>query len=469
MFSRKAISLSDWSLRSRLVVWTLLLEVLLLGAGGYFWYQDQKVRLHADLDAELQLFADGLSWRLTELPAPDGCSILDPTTHHRQIVKALSLYAPDGSLLCTTGDSPEANINVDMAESTELPVFKTVMSSSQEPLRTIIYPIEIDGQQHRLVAVRSLAPTAQVLQSLLRHSLSWLAVLLIATGVAQWLLLKRQFAPLSEITSLAHRSSGKNFGGRLKPSHLSLEITELEEAFNDMLDRLEQSVVRTMQFTAIASHELRTPLTILRGEIEIALRRSGLDEEMEALLTSNLEEISRMSRIIEDLLLLSKSDVGEMPLRMESLELNELLTELFGQAAVLGEEKDIAVSFYPFPEQIFLQGDSLRLRQLFLNLLSNAIKYTPAGGSVKMTLLRQESDVLVTVSDSGIGITPEHLPHIFERFYRVDKIKNQGDGGSGLGLSIVKWVVDAHGGEITVNSLKGKGTKFTVKLPLPSH
>jgi len=300
------------------------------------------------------------------------------------------------------------------------------------------------------------------------QAVGWIVALLAILGGVQWFLVGRQFSSVARVTAFARRISGENFGERLNFSTYPSATMELEKSFNDMLDRLEQSVIRTMQFSAVASHELRTPLTILRGEIEIAMRRTDLDEEMQALLVSNLEEISRMSRIIEDLLLLSKSDIGEMPLRMESFELNELLTDLFGQAAVLGEEKDIAVRFYPSPEQISFKGDSLRLRQLFLNLLSNSIKYTPGGGSVDMTLCEQAGHVLISIKDTGIGIKSEDLPHIFERFYRVNKVQNRGDGGSGLGLSIAKWVVDAHGGEVKVNSVFGEGTEFIVKLPLPS-
>jgi heavy metal sensor kinase len=459
--------LPDQSLRSRLVVWTLLLEVLILGAGGFFWYREQDLRLHADLDAELQGFAEELSWRLTEQPDADPCAMLGSVSRLRQGAPALGLYAADGALLCSAGAYPAAGSDAKaMPDSAKAPHFTTVSSASQELLRIISVPVAGEGRQYRLEVIRSLQPLEDRLRLLLVRSLAWLAGLLAVSGAAQWLLLKRLLAPLAEVAALARRSGAKHLAERLRLAHPTSEMTELEEAFNDMLDRLEQSVSRTMHFTAIASHELRTPLTILRGEIEIALRRSGLDEEMQALLSSNLEEISRMSRIIEDLLLLSKSDVGEMPLRREALELNELLTDLFGQAAVLGEEKDIAVSFYPSPEQIFFQGDGLRLRQLFLNLLSNAIHYTPGGGSVKMTLQRQGNQVLISVSDSGIGIAPEHLPHIFERFYRVDKVRNQGDGGSGLGLSIAQWVAEAHGGEITAKSLLGKGTEFIVTLPL---
>lgn len=315
---------------------------------------------------------------------------------------------------------------------------------------------------YHLLGTRSPVPFGELLPLLLLQSLG---LMLVLAGV-QWFLLGRYLAPLTQVATVARQISGATFGERVQISGLSSDMRELKEAFNDMLDRIEQSVIRTMQFSAVASHELRTPLTVLRGEIEIALRRHDLDEEMQALLASNLEEISRMSRIIQDLLLLSKSDIGEIPLRLEPLEMNELLTDLFGQAAVLGEEKDITVSFYPSPEQVFFQGDGLRLRQLFLNLLSNAIKYTTAGGTVCMTLCQEVDHVLVSVKDNGIGIRSEHLSHIFERFYRVDKVQNQGDGGSGLGLSIAEWVVEAHGGEIKVNSNYGEGTEFIVQLPL---
>lgn len=288
-------------------------------------------------------------------------------------------------------------------------------------------------------------------------------LLCLALVAVQSVLLKTLAVPLQP---LAAQIESLRFNQRLDPAELPDATHALVDAFNATLERLEKTANRTMQFSAVVSHELRTPLTVLRGEIEIALRRRDLDEEMQALLVSNLEEITRMSRIIEDLLLLSKSDIGEMPLRLESLELNSLLTELFSQAAVLGESKDIAVRYFPAAGQVPFHGDNLRLRQLFLNLLTNAIKYTPAGGEVEMTLVKEGGDALVSVKDTGIGIAEEHLPHIFERFYRVDKLKNQDDGGSGLGLSIVEWIVDAHGGEIKVNSVPGKGTEFIVKLPL---
>lgn len=453
--------MSDCSLRARLVLWTLLCGVLIFGAGGVFWYKGQQDRLQAAFDVGLQQYSEQLAWTLAErvafVPAVE-CAIPASATSLGGGAQGLAFYSPDDRLICTVGDYPEEGSLPDDGSP-----FATVVSAL-EPLRIFSLPVKDDT---RLRVARSLRPLEDELQALRLRIATWLALSLAVLGAAQWFYLGRQIAPLRQLAGRFRETCGANMGARLKIAGASPEIMELQDSFNDMLDRMEQSVVRTMQFSAVASHELRTPLTILRGEIEIALRRSDLDEEMQALFASNLEEIARMSRIIEDLLLLSKSDIGEMPLRSEALELNELLIELFGQAAVLGEEKDINVSFYPAEEQIEFIGDSLRLRQLFLNLLSNAIKYTPGGGAVKMTLHQQGNDALVSISDTGIGIAPEHLPHIFERFYRVDKVKNSGDGGSGLGLSIVEWVAEAHGGTISVSSELGKGSEFVVRLPLP--
>lgn len=458
--------MSDCSLRSRLVLWTLLCTALIFGAGGFFWYKGQEARLQAAFDAELQQYSEQLASGLAERPASTStgeCAISGSEALSIGSARGLALLSSDGRLICSVGDYPQEMI--DSVSSAGAYGFGRVVSAAAEPLRTFVVSVTDDT---RLQVVRSQLPLEIELQKQQMQIYLWLILSLTILGGVQWLLLGRQFAPLERMAETLQKTGGSNMGDRLKVTGGSRELMALQESFNGMLDRLEQSVIRTMQFSAVASHELRTPLTILRGEIEIALRRSDLDEEMQALFVSNLEEIGRMSRIIEDLLLLSKSDVGEMPLRLDSLELNELLTDLFGQAAVLGEEKDINVSFYPAAEQIAFSGDSLRLRQLFLNLLSNAIKYTPGGGAVKMTLRQEGNEALVSISDTGIGIAAEHLPHIFERFYRVDKVKNSGDGGSGLGLSIAEWVVEAHGGKISATSEFGKGTEFIVRLPLPT-
>ncbi len=246
------------------------------------------------------------------------------------------------------------------------------------------------------------------------------------------------------------------------------EIIKLARSYNNMMARHADNLLRARQFSADVTHELRTPLTILRGETELALRNGRDKKQLRAVLESNLEEISRMSYLIEDLLLLSKSDLGEIPLKMEPLSLVEFIIELHHQAQLLATTKNIKVDLHCPDEQIILSADSLRLRQVFLNLLTNAIKYTPENGSITIGLLLNENNVEITITDTGIGIDDENLDVIFDRFYRVNKTNNRNDGGSGLGLAIVKWIVNAHAGSITVSSIPGQGSKFTVILPLPS-
>ena len=245
-----------------------------------------------------------------------------------------------------------------------------------------------------------------------------------------------------------------------------LEVTKLAHSYNRMMARCASDLRSARQFSANVTHELRTPLTILRGETELALRGSRDQKELRTVLESNLEEASRMSHLIEDLLLLSKSDLGEIPLKMEPLPLVELIIELHHQGQLLATNINITLDLLCPDKKISLDADSLRLRQVFLNLLSNAIKYTPEGGSVAIELALNDNDVAITISDTGIGIDSENLDVIFDRFYRVDKTGNRNDGGSGLGLAISKWIVDAHAGSITVNSIIGQGSKFTVTLPL---
>lgn len=281
-----------------------------------------------------------------------------------------------------------------------------------------------------------------------------------------WLYLDRLFKSLSQL--------GTTFDGinidslsqrREEPSNLH-ELQLLNAQHNAMLKRLEEAVRRVRQFSGDASHELRTPLTILRGETEVALHWAKTTKDYRDALQSNMEEIDRMGRILEDLLTLSKSETGELPLSIRSLSLSDLLQELYLQGRALAEAKEITVNLhYQADGEIAVEGDDLRLRQLFLNLLSNAIRYTHEKGAVDIEVCRNENQAIISISDNGIGIAEEHLPHIFDRFYRTDEARNRSHGGTGLGLAIVKGITEAHDGKIEVFSTPGKGSKFQVSLP----
>ncbi|MCK4503584.1 MAG: hypothetical protein KAU22_11160 [Desulfuromonadales bacterium] len=262
-----------------------------------------------------------------------------------------------------------------------------------------------------------------------------------------------------------------NIDAEILPEKLSVtaaanqEIQILVASCNKLMTRRANDLRRARQFAADVTHELRTPLTILRGETELALRSGRNVEQLREVLESNLEEISRMTYLIEDLLLLSKSDLGEIPLKAEPLPLNDLIEELHHQAQLLATDKNIEVKLLCPQQQILLHADNLRLRQVFLNLLTNAIKYTSEDGTVVIELTPHADTVAIAISDTGIGMEEKHLRMIFDRFYRVNKTNNRYDGGTGLGLAIVKWIVHAHQGTINVTSTLGQGSTFSVILP----
>jgi signal transduction histidine kinase len=218
------------------------------------------------------------------------------------------------------------------------------------------------------------------------------------------------------------------------------------------------------QFSSDASHELRTPLTVLKGQNELILNKQRKPEEYQEVISSNLEEISYMSKVLEDLFVLSKSDENQVSLDCKQMDLKVLLEEVCKHAEVLAEEKNIQINI-AFLEPIEIKGDEVRLRQMVWNVLQNGIKYTPRGGELKISLQNEDGFALLTIQDTGIGIPEEDLPLIFNRFYRVDKARSRDEGGSGLGLSICRQIAEAHKGKIEVESKLGVGTRFKIHLP----
>jgi signal transduction histidine kinase len=230
-----------------------------------------------------------------------------------------------------------------------------------------------------------------------------------------------------------------------------------------MLTRIEQLFHAQQRFVADVSHELRSPLTAVRGNMDLLRRGAANDPEERAQVLGAIDsEVERMSRLVSDLLLLARSDSG-VTLEKHPVELDTLLLDVYRQAQLTARSVRIALGA---EDQAIVMGDRDRLKQVLLNLVDNAIKYTPAGGEVTLSLTKDDQWVRISVQDTGIGVAPEDVPHLFDRFYRVDKARSRDAGGTGLGLAIAKSVVDAHGGRITVDSKAGQGSIFTVWLPL---
>jgi two-component system OmpR family sensor kinase len=269
------------------------------------------------------------------------------------------------------------------------------------------------------------------------------------------------FKPLEDIATVARQiTRADDLSRRVPYANRPDEIGDLARAFNQTLERLERLFRTQQRLLADVSHELRTPLTTMRGNLDLIERMGEADPES---ISAIQLEIERMTRLVGDLLLLARADSGGLPLERKPVEVDNILFDIYRQVALINPP--VAVKLVDV-DQVVVLGDADRLKQLFLNLVENAIKYTPEGGSVELSLSKKGGWAQFEVCDTGIGIPPENLSHIFDRFYRVDKARARAHGGSGLGLSIAKWIATAHGGAIRVKSQLGEGTTFTVTLPI---
>lgn len=346
--------------------------------------------------------------------------------------------------------------------------FESARFRDGSSFRLLSAPILFDGALVNIIQVgTSLRPVEEMLHRLVLVLLVSLPVALAVALGGGWFLAGRALRPVEAITLAARRIAAGDLTQRLTVAHSQDEIGRLSTTFNDMIARLEASFRQVRQFSADASHELRTPLTVMKGETELALRRARPSEDYRLVLESSLEEIDRMARIVDELLFLSRADLGEVRIESQPVRLDALVEDVQRQAAVLGQEQDVQVSV-GVVEPVTVQGDELRLRELLLNLVDNAVKYSRPGGKVTLALARDGATARLSVTDQGIGIPAEAQARIFDRFYRADDARAHAKKGTGLGLSICKWIVEAHHGRIEVQSTVGQGSKFTVVLPVTS-
>ncbi|MDQ6632374.1 MAG: ATP-binding protein [Verrucomicrobiota bacterium] len=279
-----------------------------------------------------------------------------------------------------------------------------------------------------------------------------------------WFLTRKALAPVAALTQSVQNLHEKNLHERLPRTGNADELDRLTEVFNDMTSRLDNSFQRIREFTLHASHELKTPLTVMHGETETALREESLPTAQRERLLSQLDEIQRLTKIVDGLTLLTKADAGQIKLNREAVSLEELVRDSFEDAKILAQSLGLDVKLVAC-EKISVMGDRHRLRQLFLNLTDNAIKYNQPDGSVIMELRQRENFAELKISNTGQTIPPELQTRLFDRFFRGDQSHNNAVDGSGLGLSIAQWIVTAHGGTIQVSSSPENLTVLTVRLP----
>jgi signal transduction histidine kinase len=280
-----------------------------------------------------------------------------------------------------------------------------------------------------------------------------------------WWLTRRALVPVTRLTDAVEKIHEKNLGEKIQRTGNGDELDRLTEVFNAMTTRLDDSFQRIREFTLHASHELKTPLTVLCGEIETALRDESLPQSERDRLLSQLDEVRRLSKIVDGLTLLAKADAGQIALKLEPVRLDELVRDNFADAQILAEPPGIKVELTAC-EEISVRGDRHRLRQLLLNLADNAVKYNQPQGRVTMALRRAGNVAEFKIANTGAGIPPEILPRVFDRFFRGDPAHESAVEGCGLGLSIAQWIVLAHGGTIQISSEPLKRTIVTVQIPV---
>lgn len=292
-----------------------------------------------------------------------------------------------------------------------------------------------------------------------------LPVILTASGVLGWFMAGRALRPVTEVAQTAQRITSSNLDLQIPLRGSGDELDHLIETFNRMVERLRASFTMTKQFSTDVSHELRTPITALRGELELALFTAETTEQYQDAITNALQDVERLSQLVRALLLLSQTESGQVALQKSVLNFTDIVSEIVDQFQILAQDAKITLTGET-PTLCLLEADRIQMERLLYNLLANALKYTQEGGSVHVALTATEDQVTLSVADTGRGIAPDHLPHIFDRFYRAPGRKRAGEKSLGLGLSFVAWIVKAHGGEIDVVSEMEKGTTFTVRLPV---
>ncbi|MCS6860608.1 MAG: ATP-binding protein [Abditibacteriales bacterium] len=486
------------SLRAQLSLWHAgLLAVTLVSLAGLTYVMLRQM-LHSRADAALEDYAETTAKTIA-------ATLYQSTVGQRQLPKFLSNDLQSWGRYIQVIDS-RGNVREvsDALRSHPLPVsttalvrgmkglstFETVTNLGEHPVRIVTVPVQMGSKVPYLVqAGASLEGVDATLQRASAILLVLTPSVLLVGLLGGWLLVGRALKPVDEMTRAALEIESSSLDRRIVPPRTDDEIGRLAAAFNEMIARLDRSFRQIQQFTADASHELKTPLTTMRGEAEVALMSDLTPEEYRKVLRSIIEEVERMSAIVENLLLLARADANAVQLKREAVALHDIVMTVYEQMEAIARRKGVSLELEEIDEAT-VEGDPLWLQQIVTNLLNNAIKYTPEGGKVSVTLKGEvkgegrrrqagENDdfpllpltsshfpfVVLSVSDTGVGIPPEHLPHIFDRFYRVDAGRSRDAGGSGLGLNIVKWAVEAHGGTIAVESEVGKGTTFTVRLP----
>ena len=463
------------TLRARLAVIATIVSGLLLGGLSVVSYNVLARWLDEDVTTRLTELTDGLHGYLRfDGDAPtveynmndsDQASFVHEATRYYQVYDSAT-----GRLLVQSPDIAPLGLSLTRGEI--VPLLATSQPSDITTpygrLRIVNSPIAGPGGRTYLlqvgVSLRALDAALSRYRDLLLV-LTPLSLLLAAAGA--WWLSGFALAPLTRAAFAARDIDIATLGRRLPTRGVKDELEDMTLAFNETLGRLERSIGEMRQFSTALAHELRTPLAALRGEIELALRATR-DVDLQQSLASQIEDIDRLTRLIEHVLTLARAESGQIPLSFGAVDLGELASSLVETLEPVANARTIALRCEP-ASAVVAFGDAGWLERLVLNLIDNAMKFTREGGCVIVRVSRHGERACLEVADTGIGMTPDVVAHVFERFYQADPSRSSPSGGAGLGLSLVKWIVDRHHGTVSVESTPEKGSTFRVALPAFTH
>ena len=454
-------------IRVRLTAWYFLVLCLAFGAFSLLAFFEVRGSIHSAVD-------EGLRDR-----AADIRELLERQWPAEQVKRELaagsSVRGEDDILQIaeTRGEWTYRSVSalhyglqlVRPAETAEKFQFSTVYSKRM-PLRILNGQLRVADKDYD---VQIAAPMDDFYDAVNRFRLVLLfsvpVLVLVASAGGYWLS-RKAVAPVGEIARAAQSISEHELSKRLPILKTGDELQSLSETLNEMFARLERAFKRVTQFTADASHELRTPIALMRTRTEVALRKQRSEADYRETLLRIHQELERTSALIENLMTLARADSGSESLLVAPTNLSELLMEISETARLLAEGKSIQYDQRLPETPLCVSGNAPSLRRLFLILIDNAVKYTPYGGRISVVLDASDGAAVTQIRDTGVGISAEDLPHIFERFYRADESRSRESGGTGLGLSIAKWIAEAHQGKISVVSKVGEGSVFGVQIPL---
>lgn len=459
------------SFHFRMTAWfagLLFCLLILFGASVYFGLRSYLERhMRAALSEQARAVGEEIGERVTEKRLPTIVNYLNEKFAPQLASRFIRITKADGGVLYLSQRTPDRLLDPALMPKPPRQSENEYASVAFLPngKRVLVQVVPVSTPDGNFVVdVGSLyGPIEAVLSGLMTTFALWMPVIVAVAIGGGYLLTRRAMRKIDAITVQAEHISSNNLSERLPVFRTGDELERLTVALNRMMERLDDAFQHINRFSADVSHELRTPLTILRGELEAAVQHERLSPELLDLVGSALEETERLRTIVDQLLIVSRLDAGDVQMEKVALDLGQLATSTAEQMLLLAEEKSITVRCDAQPG-VEVVGDRSRLKQVVVNLLDNAIRYTGEGGAISVSTATKNGWATLTITDNGAGIPAEALPHVFERFYRADKARSRYSGGSGLGLSIVNAICTAHRGEVEIASTEGVGTTVTIRL-----